>query len=100
MFDSCLEYHILIRELVDSLCRDGMDAQANLTTNTRKAYLSTQPSSLSAFMISKTHSYIFTVLWKDVGMDEALYICLHFISFLILFVYFLECHTYISSFFI
>jgi len=27
----------------------------NFTTNTLKAYLSTQPPSLSAFMISKTH---------------------------------------------
>ena len=54
----------LIRESVDSLCRDGADAQIyailkqkpyNFTTNTLKAYLSAQASSLSAFVISKTH---------------------------------------------
>ena len=54
-----------IRESVDSLCRDGDDAQYmqylikqkpyNFTTNTQKAYLSIQASSLSAFVISKTH---------------------------------------------
>ena len=55
---------LFIRESVDSLCRDGTDAQYmqhlkqksyNFTTNTLKAYLSTQASSLSAFVISKTH---------------------------------------------
>ena len=55
---------IIIRESVDSLCRDGADAQYmqyfnkqkpyNSTTNTLKAYLSAHSSSLSAFMISKT----------------------------------------------
>ena len=53
-----------VRESVDSLCRDGADAQYmqyfkqkpyNFTTNTLKAYLSAQASSLSAFVISKTH---------------------------------------------
>ena len=54
-----------IRESVDSLCRDGADAQYtqylikqkpyNFTTNTQKAYLSIQASCLSAFVISKTH---------------------------------------------
>ena len=49
-----------IRELVDSLCRDGTDVQYmqylnNFTINTLKAYLSAQASSLSAFVISKTH---------------------------------------------
>ena len=57
---------IFIRESVDSLCRDGADAQYmqyilkqklyNFTTNTLKAYLSVQASSLSAFVISKTHT--------------------------------------------
>ena len=43
------------------LCRDGADAQYlkqkpyNFTTNTLKAYLSTQASYLSAFVISKIH---------------------------------------------
>ena len=54
---------LFIRESVDSLCRDGPDAQYmqfkqkpyNFTTNTLKAYLSALSSSLSAFMISKTH---------------------------------------------
>ena len=56
-----------IRESVDSLCRDGADAQYmeltlkqklyNFTTNTQKAYLSTQASSLSDFVISKTHKW-------------------------------------------
>ena len=51
-------------ESVDSLCRDGADAQYmqylskshtyNLTTNTLKAYLSAQASPLSAFVISNT----------------------------------------------
>ena len=54
-----------IRESVDSLCRDGADVQYNailkqkpynFTTNTQKAYLSVQTSSLSAFVISKTHT--------------------------------------------
>ena len=51
-----------IRESVDSLCRDGADAQYfkqkpyNFTTNTLKAYLRAQSSPLSAFMISKTHT--------------------------------------------
>ena len=53
-----------IRESVDSLCKDGADAAIyallkqkpyNFTTNTLKAYLSAQTSSLSAFVISKTH---------------------------------------------
>ena len=53
-----------IRESVDSLCRDGADAAIyailkqkpyNFTANTLKAYLSAQTSSLSAFVISKTH---------------------------------------------
>ena len=48
-----------IRESVDSLCRDGARTlntlSHNFTTNTRKAYLSAQASSLSAFVISKTH---------------------------------------------
>ena len=50
-----------IRELVDSLCRGQRAIYAikqkpyNFTTNTLKAYLSAQTSSLSAFMISKTH---------------------------------------------
>ena len=57
--------HLCIRESVDSLCRDGADAQYmqyllqkpyNVTTNTLNAYLSIQPSSLRAFMISKTHT--------------------------------------------
>ena len=56
-------YLLSIRESVDSLCRDGADAQYmqykqkpyNFTTNTLKAYLSAQTSSLSAFVISKTH---------------------------------------------
>ena len=49
----------------ETLCRDGVDTQYvfaiikqkpyNLTTNMLKAYLSTKASSLSAFMISKTH---------------------------------------------
>ena len=55
---------LTIRESVDSLCRDGADAQYmqyfkqkpyNFTTNTLKAYLSAQAFSLSAFVISKTH---------------------------------------------
>ena len=55
----------LIRESVDSLCRDGVDTQYtyailkqkpyNFTTNSLKAYLSAQASSLSAFLISKAH---------------------------------------------
>ena len=53
-----------IRESVDSLCRDGADAAIyailkqkpyNFTTSTLKAYLSAQASSLSDFVISKTH---------------------------------------------
>ena len=54
-----------IRESVDSLCRDGADTQYvytilkqkphNFTTNMLKAYLHTQASSLSAFVINKTH---------------------------------------------
>ena len=53
-----------IRESVDSLCRDGARRAVyailkqkpyNFTTNTLKAYLSVQTSSLSAFVISKTH---------------------------------------------
>ena len=51
-----------IRELVDSLCKDGADAQyiqylsksRILSPQMLKANLSTQPSSLSTFMISKT----------------------------------------------
>ena len=48
-----------IRESVD-LCRDGAYAilkqnPYNFTTNTLKAYLRAQTSSLSAFVISKTH---------------------------------------------
>ena len=63
--EDCLELNFkYIRESVDSLCRDGADAQymqylsknrINFTTNTQKAYLSVQASSLSAFLISKTH---------------------------------------------
>ena len=52
-----------IRESVDSLCRDGADAQymqylskSRITfINTQKAYLSIKASSLSDFVISKTH---------------------------------------------
>ena len=39
-------------------CKDGADMQYmlyNVTTNMLKAYLSSHPSSLSAFMVSKTH---------------------------------------------
>ena len=52
-----------IRESVDSLCRDGADAQYmqylkhkqyNFTTNALNGYLSAQASSSSAFVISKT----------------------------------------------
>ena len=85
-----------IRESVDSLCRDGADAAIyvilkqkpyNFTTNMQKAYLSAQASSLSAFLISKTHingqkprgrqlnkkvcgskSAIFLTLSSDVGL--------------------------------
>ena len=56
---------LLIRESVDSLCRDGADAQYmqylsktepyNFTTNTLKGYLSIQASSLSAFVIRRTN---------------------------------------------
>ena len=49
---------IYIRESIDSLCRDGPDAQYilkqkpyNFTPNVLKTYLSTQASSLSAFVI-------------------------------------------------
>ena len=63
---NCISLLVLyISESVDSLCRNGVDRPAiyavlkqkpyNLTTNTLKAYLSAQPSSLSAFMISKTY---------------------------------------------
>ena len=65
-------HHIssIIRESVDSLCRGGADVQYiilyilyailkqkpyNFTTNMLKAYLSAQASSLSGFVISKTH---------------------------------------------
>ena len=58
--------HVLvcIRESVDSLCRDGAGVQymqclsksrITLPQNMQKAHLSVQPSSLSAFMIWKTH---------------------------------------------
>ena len=59
-----VERGVAIRESVDSLCRNGADAQYmqylkqkpyNFTTNMLNAYLSPQPSSLSAFMIIKTH---------------------------------------------
>ena len=61
---TCTSKSSCISESVDSLCRDGADAQYmqyfkekpyNFTTNTLKAYLSTYSSSLSPFMISKTH---------------------------------------------
>ena len=41
---------------------------------------------------TKPHPYIFDLLWKDVGMDEALYIYHHFYPSL--FVYFLARHSY------
>ena len=56
-------YYVHIRESVDSLCRDGADAQymqylskSRITSpqTRKKAYLSIQASSLSAFVISKT----------------------------------------------
>ena len=59
-----------IRESVDSLCRDDANVKYmqylkqkpyNFTTNMLKAYLSTQASSLSAFVISKTHIDAFTI---------------------------------------
>ena len=43
---------------------------------------------------AKPNSYIFALLWKDVGMDEDLYIYHHFYPSL--FVYFWACHSYIS----
>ena len=50
---------VFIRESVDSLCRDGAEILKqmpyNFTTITLKAYLSAQASSLSTFVISKTH---------------------------------------------
>ena len=58
------------RELVDYLCRDGVDMQYmqrlyNFTTNTLKAYLSAQPSFFSAlYMIGKTVE-LFKSLAKD-----------------------------------
>ena len=66
LLHACINIHTgtYIRESVDSLCRDSADAQYmqylkqkpyNFTTNTQKAYLSIQASSLSAFVISKTH---------------------------------------------
>ena len=61
-----------IRKSVDSLCRDGANAQymqylskSRITSPqlTLKAYLSVQASSLSAFVISKTQK-----VCKKVGM--------------------------------
>ena len=58
-------FQLFVRESVDSLCRDGANAQymqilkqksCNFITNTLKAYLSTQASSVSAFVISKAHT--------------------------------------------
>ena len=43
---------------------------------------------------TEPNSYIFALLWKGVGMDEALYIYHHFYPSL--FVYFLSRHSYIS----
>ena len=43
---------------------------------------------------TKASPYMFTLLWKDVGMDEALYIHYHFYPSL--FVYFLARHSYIA----
>ena len=60
-----LQREVQLSELVDSLCRNGADSQHmqylkqkpyNFTTNMLNAYLSPQPSSLSAFMIIKTHT--------------------------------------------
>ena len=56
-----LVHTLIVRESVDSLCRDGADAQYmqylkqklyNFTTN---AYLSAQTSTLSVFVINTTH---------------------------------------------
>ena len=54
-------HKVHISKSVDSLCRDGADAQymqylsQNCTTSL-KVYLSAQPTSSSAFVISKTHT--------------------------------------------
>ena len=58
-------FALVLRELVDSLCRNGADAQymqylnkSRITSpQTLKAYLSNQASSLSGFVISKTHKW-------------------------------------------
>ena len=67
---------LLIRESVDSLCRDGADAQYmqylsktepyNFTTNTLKGYLSVQASSLSAYVISKTNFDKMQIIFKAI----------------------------------
>ena len=56
----CLHIRVAYQS-VDSLCRDGANTAIlkqkpyNFTTNTLKAYLSAQASSLSAFVISNIH---------------------------------------------
>ena len=45
---------------------------------------------------TEPHSYINTLLWKNVRMDDALYVYLQFLPSLV--VYFLACHLCISSF--
>ena len=62
-----VQFKKIIRESVDSLCRDGADVQYmqyfkqkpyTFTTNTLKAYLSAQMSSLSAFVISISSQFV------------------------------------------
>ena len=62
-----------IKELVDSLCRDAILKQKlyNFTTNALKAYLRVQASSLSAYVISKTH----IVLQKPCGRQLNMKVC-------------------------
>ena len=64
----------------ENRCRNGMPKSAQ----TKK--------DKSDGKYTKPHSYIFALLWKDVGMDEALYIYHHFYPSL--FVYFLARHSY------
>ena len=87
-----IEFHpqfvsLLIRESVNSLCRDGADAQymqylgkCHITSPQimLKAYLSTQPSRMSAFKISKTHVVARQLNAKVCSSESAIFCILFF----------------------
>ena len=61
----------------ESLCRDGGQKPYNFTTNTLEAYLSAQPSSLSAFMNGSKHVYVGWCACMVVCMQGGVHSCMH-----------------------